>query len=196
MLVLTRPDIILGIHEQYLEAGADIIETNSFSGTTIAQADYALEPFVYELNVEAAKLAKQAADKWTTPDKPRFVAGAIGPTNKTLSISPDVNDPAFRAVTFDQMKDAFAEQVRGLIDGGVDVLLIETIIDTLSAKAALLAAAEVDPGRQGADHPVGDDHRSQRPHAVRPDHRRVLGVGDARAGRSPSASTARSAPAR
>ncbi len=145
MLVLTRPDIILGIHEQYLEAGADIIETNSFSGTTIAQADYALEPFVYELNLEAAKLAKQATDKWTTPDKPRFVAGAIGPTNKTLSISPDVNDPAFRAVTFDQMKDAFAEQVRGLIDGGVDVLLIETIIDTLSAKAALLAAAEVDP---------------------------------------------------
>ena len=145
MLVLTRPDIILGIHEQYLEAGADIIETNSFSGTTIAQSDYALEPFVYELNVEAAKLAKQAADKWTTPDKPRFVAGAMGPTNKTLSISPDVNDPAFRAVTFDQMKDAFAEQVRGLIDGGVDVLLIETIIDTLSAKAALLAAAEVDP---------------------------------------------------
>ena len=145
MLVLTRPDIILGIHEQYLEAGADIIETNSFSGTTIAQADYALEPFVYELNVEAAKLAKQAADKWTTPDKPRFVAGAMGPTNKTLSISPDVNDPAFRAVTFDQMKDAFAEQVRGLIDGGVDVLLIETIIDTLSAKAAMLAAAEVDP---------------------------------------------------
>ena len=145
MLVLTRPDIILGIHEQYLEAGADIIETNSFSGTAIAQADYALEPFVYELNVEAAKLAKQAADKWTTPDRPRFVAGAIGPTNKTLSISPDVNDPAFRAVTFDQMKDAFAEQVRGLIDGGSDVLLIETIIDTLSAKAALLAAAEVDP---------------------------------------------------
>jgi 5-methyltetrahydrofolate--homocysteine methyltransferase len=145
MLVLTQPGIILGIHEQYLEAGADIIETNSFSGTTIAQADYALEPFVYELNVEAAKLAKQATAKWTTPDKPRFVAGAIGPTNKTLSISPDVNDPAFRAVTFDQMKDAFAEQVRGLIDGGADVLLIETIIDTLSAKAALLAAAEVDP---------------------------------------------------
>ena len=145
MLVLTRPDIIQTIHEQYLEAGADIIETNSFSGTTIAQADYALEPFVYELNLEAAKLARKAADKWSTPDKPRFVAGAIGPTNKTLSISPDVNDPAFRAVTFDQMKNAFAEQVRALIDGGVDVLLIETIIDTLSAKAALLAAAEVDP---------------------------------------------------
>ena len=145
LLVLTRPDMILDIHEQYLEAGSDIIETNSFSGTTIAQADYALEPFVYELNFEAAKLARKAADIWTTPDRPRFVAGAIGPTNKTLSISPDVNDPAFRAVTFDQMKDAFAEQVRGLVDGGVDLLLIETIIDTLSAKAALLAAAEVDP---------------------------------------------------
>src|SRR5437763_14504218 len=120
MLVLTRPDIILDIHHLYLEAGADIIETNSFSGTTIAQSDYALEPYVYELNVEAAKLARKAADAWTakTPDKPRFVAGAIGPTNKTLSISPDVNDPAFRAVTFDQMKAAFAEQVRGLIDGG------------------------------------------------------------------------------
>ncbi len=145
MLVLTRPDLILGIHEQYLEAGADIIETNSFSGTTIAQADYALEPYVRELNVEAARLARQAADKWTTPERRRFVAGAIGPTNKTLSISPDVNDPAFRAVTFDQMKDAFAEQIRALIDGGVDLLLIETIIDTLSAKAALLAAAEIDP---------------------------------------------------
>jgi 5-methyltetrahydrofolate--homocysteine methyltransferase len=145
LLVLTRPDIIRAIHEQYLEAGADIIETNSFSGTSIAQADYGLEPFVYELNFEAAKLARRAADTWTTPDKPRFVAGAIGPTNKTLSISPDVNDPAFRAVTFDQMKDAFAEQIRGLTEGGVDLLLIETIIDTLSAKAALIAAFEVDP---------------------------------------------------
>ena len=145
MLVLTRPDIILDIHEQYLAAGADIIETNSFSGTRIAQSDYALEPFVYELNVEAAKIARIAADKFTTPQKPRFVAGAMGPTNKTLSISPDVNDPAFRAVTFDQMKDAFAEQVRGLIDGGCDLLLVETIIDTLSAKAALLAIADVDP---------------------------------------------------
>jgi 5-methyltetrahydrofolate--homocysteine methyltransferase len=145
MLVLTRPDIIQEIHEQYLEAGSDIVETNSFSGTTIAQADYQFEPLVYELNFEAAKLARIAADKWTTPDRPRFVAGAIGPTNKTLSISPDVNDPAFRAVTFDQMKAAFAEQIRALVDGGVDLLLIETIIDTLSAKAALLAAADVDP---------------------------------------------------
>src|SRR5260221_1998439 len=147
MLVLARPDIILEIHNQYLEAGSDIIETNSFSGTSIAQSDYALEPYVYELNLEAAKLARQAADAWTagTPDKPRFVAGAMGPTNKTLSMSPDVNDAAFRAVTFDQMKDAFAEQARGLIDGGSDVLLVETIIDRLSRKAALLAIAEVDP---------------------------------------------------
>jgi 5-methyltetrahydrofolate--homocysteine methyltransferase len=147
LLVLTRPDIILDIHREYLEAGADIIETNSFSGTSIAQSDYGLEPFVYELNLKAAKLARNAADEFTTrtPGKPRFVAGAIGPTNKTLSISPDVNDPAFRAVTFDQMKAAFAEQSRGLIDGGADLLLVETIIDTLSAKAALLAISEVDP---------------------------------------------------
>jgi 5-methyltetrahydrofolate--homocysteine methyltransferase len=147
LLVLTRPDIVLDIHKQYLAAGADIIETNSFSGTSIAQSDYGLERFVYELNLEAAKLARIAADEFTagTPGHPRFVAGAIGPTNKTLSISPDVNDAAFRAVTFDQMKDAFAEQVRGLIDGGVDLLLVETIIDTLSAKAALLAISEVDP---------------------------------------------------
>ena len=181
MLVLTRPDVILDIHEQYLAAGADIIETNSFSGTTIAQADYALEPFVYELNVEAAKLARQAADKWTTPDKPRFVAGAIGPTNKTLSISPDVNDPAFRAVTFDQMKDAFAEQARGLIDGGADVLLIETIIDTLSAKAALLALADIDPdGNVPVILSATITDRSGRT-LVGPDNRRILGVGDARA---------------
>jgi 5-methyltetrahydrofolate--homocysteine methyltransferase len=147
MLVLTRPDIIVDIHHQYLAAGADIIETNSFSGTSIAQSDYALEPYVHELNAEAARLARQAADAWSakTPDKPRFVAGSIGPTNKTLSISPDVNDPAFRAVTFDQMKEAFAEQVRGLIDGGVDLLLVETIIDTLAAKAALIAISDIDP---------------------------------------------------
>ena len=147
LLVLTRPEIILDIHRQYLEAGADIIETNSFSGTSIAQSDYGLESVVYELNLEAARLARTTADESTarTPGHPRFVAGAIGPTNKTLSISPDVNDAAFRAVTFDQMKDAFAEQVRGLIDGGVDLLLVETIIDTLSAKAALLAISDVDP---------------------------------------------------
>ena len=145
ILSLTRPDLIREVHEQYLEAGADIIETNSFSGTSIAQADYALEPIVYELNVEAARLARKAVDAWSTAARPRFVAGAIGPTNKALSMSPDVNDPAFRAVTFDQMKEAFAEQIRGLIDGGADLLIIETIIDTLSAKAAILAAADIDP---------------------------------------------------
>ncbi|MBI3262486.1 MAG: methionine synthase [Acidobacteria bacterium] len=145
LLVLTRSEVITGIHDAYLQAGSDIIETNSFNATTISQADYGLEPIVYELNVEAAKLAKQAADRWTlrTPDRPRFVAGAIGPTNKTLSLSPDVNNPAFRAVTFDQMRAAYAEQARGLIDGGVDALLVETIFDTLSAKAALVGIFEV-----------------------------------------------------
>src|SRR5437762_740506 len=147
ILVLTRPDVVRDIHDAYFAAGADITETNTFSSTRIAQADYGLENRVAEMNRAAARIARECADRWTakTPDKPRFVAGSMGPTNKTLSISPDVNDPAFRAVTFDQMKDAFAEQVRGLIDGGCDVLLIETIIDTLSAKAAILAASEVDP---------------------------------------------------
>ena len=145
LLVLTQPQIIEQIHSQYLEAGADIIETNTFNGTAIAQADYALEAIVYELNREAARVAKQAASKWCdqTPEQPRFVAGALGPTNKTLSISPDVNDPTFRAITFDAMKEAYVEQVRGLIDGGVDILMVETIFDTLNAKAAIVAIHEV-----------------------------------------------------
>ncbi|MCX6551607.1 MAG: methionine synthase, partial [Acidobacteria bacterium] len=145
LLVLTRPDVIGGIHDAYLEAGADVIETSTFNGTSIAQADYGLESVVYELNVAAARLAKDRAAAWTarTPGRPRFVAGAIGPTNKTLSLSPDVNNPAFRAVTFGQVKDAYAEQVRGLLDGGCDVLLVETIFDTLNAKAALVAIDEV-----------------------------------------------------
>src|SRR5687768_5643232 len=145
LLVLTRPDVISGIHHEYLSAGADIIETNTFNSTVIAQADYGLEPVVYELNVEAARLAKAAAVEWTarTPDRPRFVAGAIGPTNRTLSISPDVNDPAFRAVTFDQMREAYEEQVRGLIDGGCDVLILETIFDTLTSKAGIFAIENV-----------------------------------------------------
>jgi 5-methyltetrahydrofolate--homocysteine methyltransferase len=145
LLALTRPDIISGIHHAYLAAGADIIETNTFSGTSIAQADYGLESIVYELNAEASKLAKAAADEWTakTPERPRFVAGAIGPTNKTLSISPDVNNPAFRAVTFDQMREAYEEQVRGLLDGGCDVILLETIFDTLGAKAGIVAIENV-----------------------------------------------------
>ena len=141
LLALTRPEIIRGIHEEYFEAGADIAETNTFSATSIAQADYHLEHIVYDLNVAAAKLAREAADKYTaiTPDKPRFVAGSIGPTNRTASISPDVNDPGFRAITFDQLVESYTEQIRGLIDGGVDILLVETVFDTLNAKAALFA---------------------------------------------------------
>lgn len=141
LLSLTQPQIILDIHKAYLEAGSDIIETNTFSSTSIAQADYHLEPLAYELNLASAKLARQAADEFTAswPGKPRFVAGAIGPTNKTLSLSPDVNNPGYRAVTFDQVADAYYEQVRGLSDGGADLLLIETIFDTLNAKAAIYA---------------------------------------------------------
>ena len=145
VLVLTRPDVIAEIHAEYLEAGADIIETNTFSSTAVSQADYGLEDAAYELNLEAARLARRVADAWTakTPDRPRFVAGSLGPTTKTLSISPDVNNPAFRAITFDEMRDAFKDQVRGLVDGGSDLLLVETQIDTLNAKAALVAIAEV-----------------------------------------------------
>ena len=124
LLVLTRPEIISAIHHGYLEAGADIIETNTFAATAIAQSDFNLESFAYDLNVEGARLARAAADEWSsrTPDRPRFVAGAIGPTNRTLSISPDVNNPAFRAETFAHVRDAYREQVRGLIDGGADLL--------------------------------------------------------------------------
>jgi 5-methyltetrahydrofolate--homocysteine methyltransferase len=145
LLVLTRPDIIRAIHDEYLAAGSDIIETNSFSSTVISQADYHLESVAYELNVAAGRLAKDACVAWTAkdPTRPRFAAGALGPTNRTLSISPDVNDATFRAVTFDQVREAYATQVRGLLDGGVDVLLVETIFDTLNAKAALVAIEEV-----------------------------------------------------
>jgi len=141
LLVLTRPDIISDIHNAYLDAGADIIETNTFASTSIAQADYGLESAAYELNVAGARLAREAADAWSerTPRRPRFVAGAIGPTNRTLSISPDVSNPAFRASTFAHVRRAYREQVRGLIDGGVDLLLLETIFDTLNAKAAIAA---------------------------------------------------------
>jgi 5-methyltetrahydrofolate--homocysteine methyltransferase len=145
VLVLTRPDVIASIHDAYFAAGADIAETNTFGATAIAQADYGLEALAYELNREAARLARGVAEEWSerTPDRPRFVAGAIGPTNRTLSLSPDVNDPGFRAVTFDQVKAAFADQIRGLVDGGADVLLFETFIDTLNLKAALVGAEEV-----------------------------------------------------
>ena len=145
VLVLTRPEIIAGIHCEYLEAGSDIIETNSFNSNAIAQADYGLESVVYELNLEAAKLARAAAQEYTqrTPDRPRFVAGSMGPTNRILSISPDVNNPAARNITFDGLCVAFKEQVRGLIDGGCDLLLLETIVDTANAKAGIVAIEEV-----------------------------------------------------
>jgi len=145
LLSLTRPDIIKSIHASYFEAGADIAETNTFSSTFIAQADYHLEDAVYDMNVAGARLAREAADEFTSrdPGKPRFVAGSLGPTNRTASLSPNVNDPGYRAVTFDQLKEAYAEQVRGLIDGGIDMLLVETVFDTLNAKAALFAIQEV-----------------------------------------------------
>ncbi|MFT6321879.1 MAG: 5-methyltetrahydrofolate--homocysteine methyltransferase, partial [Granulosicoccus sp.] len=141
LLSITRPDVIEAIHKAYLEAGSDIIETNTFSSTSIAQADYEMEDLAYEMNLESAKAARRAADFYTekTPEKPRFVAGAFGPTNRTASLSPDVNNPGYRAVTFDQLKDAYYEQARGLMDGGVDLFLVETIFDTLNAKAALYA---------------------------------------------------------
>jgi 5-methyltetrahydrofolate--homocysteine methyltransferase len=145
LLSLTQPKAIAEIHRKYLQAGADIIETNTFSGTSIAMADYNMENLVYELNFESAKIAKKVAEEFTrkNPDKPRFVAGSIGPTNKTASLSPDVNKPEYRAITFEELRKSYKEQVEALIDGGVDVLLVETIFDTLNAKAALFAIEEV-----------------------------------------------------
>jgi 5-methyltetrahydrofolate--homocysteine methyltransferase len=145
VLSLTRPDIVRGAHDAYFEAGADIVETGTFNSTSIVQADYGLEDKAYEMNVAATRVAKESAQAWTkrTPQKPRFVAGAVGPLNKTLSLSPSVADPGFRAVTFDQVRDAYAEQLRGLVDGGSDLLLLETFIDTLNAKAALAAVEDV-----------------------------------------------------
>jgi 5-methyltetrahydrofolate--homocysteine methyltransferase len=145
LLVITRPDVIGAIYREYLAAGADIIETNTFTATAIAQADYGLESLAYELNVAGARVAREAADEWTakTPERPRFVAGSIGPLNRTLSISPDVNNPAFRAVTFDEVRAAYEDQVRGLLDGGADLLLLETIFDTLNAKAGIVAIENV-----------------------------------------------------
>lgn len=142
LLCITQPQIVEAIHREYLEAGADIIETNTFSSTTIAQADYEMQALAYELNLEAAKIARKAADDYTArnPDKPRFVAGAIGPTNKPLSLSPDVNNPGYRSVTFDEVADAYYEQIAGLVEGGSHILLIETIFDTLNCKAAIYAA--------------------------------------------------------
>ncbi|NNJ88978.1 MAG: 5-methyltetrahydrofolate--homocysteine methyltransferase, partial [Eudoraea sp.] len=145
LLSLTQPQAIAEIHRKYFDAGADIVETNTFSGTSIAMADYGMEELVYELNFESARIAKEVAEKCTAkdPQKPRFVAGSIGPTNKTASMSPDVNDPGFRAVSFEDLRLAYKEQVEALIDGGVDLLLVETVFDTLNAKAALFAIEEV-----------------------------------------------------
>ncbi len=145
LLVLTQPDVIRSIHDQYLAAGCDIVETNTFNGTSIAQSDYGLESSVYEINFEAARLARAACDAQTakTPDRPRFVSGAVGPTNRTLSISPDVNDPSYRAITFDQLLASYKEQIRGLIEGGSDLLLIETVFDTLNGKVGTAYACDV-----------------------------------------------------
>ncbi|MEM9831857.1 MAG: homocysteine S-methyltransferase family protein [Bacteroidota bacterium] len=141
LLSVTQPNIIRDIHRAYFAAGADIAETNTFSGTSIAQADYRLESWVYDINYQSAKIAREVADEFTAlePDKPRFVAGSLGPTNRTASLSPDVNDPGYRAVTFDQLVDAYYEQITGLVEGGADMLLVETVFDTLNAKAALFA---------------------------------------------------------
>ena len=143
LLQFTRPDVIAEIHEKYLAAGADIIETNTFGATRVAQDDYGLAPLAREMNVAAAKLARAACDKFSTPDKPRFVAGALGPTPRTASISPDVNDPAARNVTFDELRAAYREQAEGLLEGGADLFLVETIFDTLNAKAAIFALDEL-----------------------------------------------------
>jgi 5-methyltetrahydrofolate--homocysteine methyltransferase len=143
LLPLTRPEVISEIHEQYLAAGADIIETNTFGSTSVAQEDYGLQDFAYEMNVAAARLARAACDLYSTPDKPRFAAGALGPTPRTASISPDVNDPGARNVDFDTLRAAYYEQAKGLLEGGVDLFLVETIFDTLNAKAAIFALDEL-----------------------------------------------------
>ncbi|MCD8438755.1 homocysteine S-methyltransferase family protein [Tenacibaculum finnmarkense] len=150
LLSITQPKAIKEIHAKYFAAGADIIETNTFSGTTIAMADYQMENLVYELNYQSAKIAKEVADEFTQkePHKPRFVAGSIGPTNRTASMSPDVNDPGYRAVTFDELRIAYKQQVEALLDGGCDMLLVETVFDTLNAKAALFAIEEVKEARK------------------------------------------------
>jgi len=145
LLSITQPTAIKEVHSAYFEAGADIVETNTFSGTTIGMSDYHLEDLVYELNFQSAKIAREVADEYTAkdPNKPRYVAGSIGPTNRTASMSPDVNDPGYRAITFNQLRIAYREQIEALIDGGVDLLLVETIFDTLNAKAALFAIEEI-----------------------------------------------------
>ncbi len=155
LLSLTQPEAIKTIHKKYLAAGADIIETNTFSSTPIAMADYEMESIIYDLNFQSAKIAREAADEFTAmdPAKPRFVAGSVGPTNRTASISPDVNDPGFRAVTFEDLRISYKEQIEALVDGGIDLVLIETVFDTLNAKAALFAVEEVKL-EKGIDLPI------------------------------------------
>lgn len=150
LLSITQPEAVKAIHRAYLEVGADIIETNTFSSTRIAMADYQMEEWVYELNYRSAKIAKDVAQEFTVenPQKPRYVAGTLGPTNRTASMSPDVNDPSYRAVTFDELRIAYREQISALLDGGVDILLVETVFDTLNAKAALFAIEEIKEERQ------------------------------------------------
>ncbi|HJR73468.1 MAG TPA: homocysteine S-methyltransferase family protein [Luteimonas sp.] len=155
LLLLSKPEVIAGVHTEYLEAGADLVETNTFNATSISQADYHLEHLVYELNKEGARVARACCDavEAKTPDKPRFVIGVLGPTSRTASISPDVNDPGFRNTSFDELRTTYGEAVDGLIDGGADVLMVETIFDTLNAKAALFAIEEAFD-RRGARLPV------------------------------------------
>lgn len=155
LLSITQPEALAQVHEAYLEAGADIIETNTFSATRIAMADYQMENLAFEINVVAAKIAREVADRFTAeaPGKPRFVAGSMGPTNKTASLSPDVENPGYRAVSFDQLRIAYKEQAKGLLDGGVDILLVETVFDTLNAKSALFAIEEIKEER-GIDIPI------------------------------------------
>ena len=143
LLCLSHPEAIRQIHESFLEAGADILETNTFNATSISQSDYGTQDFVREINRTAAKIACKTAAKFSTPEKPRYVAGSIGPTNKTCSMSPDVNDPGFRAISFDELKSSYREQVEGLLEGGVDLLMVETIFDTLNCKVALVAINEI-----------------------------------------------------
>ncbi len=183
LLALTRPDVIREIHAAYLAAGADIIETNTFNSTAVSQADYELQHIVRELNEAGARVARLAADEFTArePHKPRFVAGVLGPTSRTASLSPDVNDPGFRNITFDGLAADYRVAIEGLIAGGADLLLIETVFDTLNAKAAIFACEQFFERARPplAGHDLGHDHGRQRPHAVRPDRRGVLVLGGA-----------------
>ena len=169
LLCLTQPEAISRIHRQYLDAGADIIETNTFNSTRVSQADYDMEDLVYELNFEAARLAREQADLKTLedPSKPRFVAGAVGPTSRTASISPDVNNPGYRNVTFEELYDNYYEAVKALVDGGSDIILIETIFDTLNAEAAIYATEQyfIDSGTTAPNYDFGHHHRCVRPNS-------------------------------